>query len=131
MCTHLVFVSLDRRVVKKFLFSGKIIVCTKNKILNGTQILHIVFFIKTCGYSMHAHCLTWELFSQVIREILPSMLERNSGHIVTISSMTSLKGLPLLFTYSATKFAVTGKLHVFSLLYYMMHETGQCHTFNN
>ncbi|KAF0764077.1 short-chain dehydrogenase/reductase family 16C member 6-like, partial [Aphis craccivora] len=42
----------------------------------------------------------------VIREILPSMLERNSGHIVTMSSVTSLKGMPLLFAYSATKFAL-------------------------
>ncbi|XP_060842310.1 17-beta-hydroxysteroid dehydrogenase 13-like [Rhopalosiphum padi] len=46
----------------------------------------------------------------VIREILPSMLERNSGHIVTISSLTSLKGQPLLFAYSATKHALNGMM---------------------
>ncbi|XP_050053544.1 17-beta-hydroxysteroid dehydrogenase 13-like [Aphis gossypii] len=46
----------------------------------------------------------------VIREILPSMLERNSGHIVTISSITSLKGMPSVFAYSATKFALNGMM---------------------
>ncbi|XP_025409491.1 17-beta-hydroxysteroid dehydrogenase 13-like [Sipha flava] len=46
----------------------------------------------------------------VIREILPSMLERNTGHIVTISSMTSFQGLEFHFAYSATKFAVNGMM---------------------
>uniref|UniRef100_A0A2H8TEE9 17-beta-hydroxysteroid dehydrogenase 13 n=2 Tax=Melanaphis sacchari TaxID=742174 RepID=A0A2H8TEE9_9HEMI len=50
----------------------------------------------------------------VIREILPSMLERNSGHIVTISSMTSLKGQPLLFAYTSTKYALRGMMESLS-----------------
>lgn len=47
---------------------------------------------------------------QMIREILPSMLERNSGHIVTISSMATLKVMPLNSTYAATKCALNGML---------------------
>lgn len=42
------------------------------------------------------------------REILPSMLKRNKGHIVAISSMASLAEEPGLSVYSATKYAVNG-----------------------
>jgi len=37
------------------------------------------------------------------------MLERNHGQIVAISSMSSKSGLPGLSTYTATKWATTGK----------------------
>lgn len=44
------------------------------------------------------------------REILPSMLERNHGQIVAISSMSSMSGLSGISTYTATKWATNGKL---------------------
>jgi len=45
----------------------------------------------------------------MIREILPSMLERNRGHIVAMSSMSSLEGIPAISTYSVTKWGTNGK----------------------
>jgi len=49
------------------------------------------------------------LLLQMNREILPSMLERNHGQIVAISSMSSMSGLAGLSTYTATKWATNGK----------------------
>src|SRR5215467_12815071 len=42
------------------------------------------------------------------RAVLPSMLERKNGHIVVISSVAGLFGVPLRSGYSATKFALHG-----------------------
>jgi short-subunit dehydrogenase len=42
------------------------------------------------------------------RAVLPSMLEKNSGHIVVISSIAGRFGVPLRSGYSATKFALHG-----------------------
>jgi short-subunit dehydrogenase len=42
------------------------------------------------------------------RAILPSMLEKKSGHIVVISSIAGKFGVPLRSGYSATKFALYG-----------------------
>ena len=36
------------------------------------------------------------------------MMERNEGHIVTISSSAGLHGTPYLSDYSASKFALSG-----------------------
>uniref|UniRef100_A0A2S2QKU1 Short-chain dehydrogenase/reductase family 16C member 6 n=1 Tax=Sipha flava TaxID=143950 RepID=A0A2S2QKU1_9HEMI len=44
------------------------------------------------------------------KEILPSMLERNSGQIVAISSVASLIGHHSLTAYSASKWGVTGMM---------------------
>ncbi len=43
-----------------------------------------------------------------IRHILPLMKARNSGHILTISSMTGKRGSAFKGAYSATKFAQIG-----------------------
>lgn len=43
-----------------------------------------------------------------IKEVLPSMIERRSGHIVNISSVSGKIGFPNVATYSATKFALIG-----------------------
>ncbi|XP_033633663.1 17-beta-hydroxysteroid dehydrogenase 13-like [Asterias rubens] len=43
-----------------------------------------------------------------IRSFLPAMLEANSGHIVSISSMAGRHGVHRLSDYSASKFAVIG-----------------------
>lgn len=42
------------------------------------------------------------------RAVLPSMLEKKSGHIVVISSVAGKIGVPLRSGYSATKFALHG-----------------------
>ena len=43
-----------------------------------------------------------------IRAFMPAMLEKNRGHIVNISSASSLIGAPKLAIYAATKWAVMG-----------------------
>lgn len=48
-------------------------------------------------------------FLKIIRQILPSMLKRNSGQIVTITSLTTLRALNGLAIYTATKCAIKGK----------------------
>jgi len=44
------------------------------------------------------------------REILPSMLERNSGHIVAMSSMSSRAGVAGINTYTVSKWGTNGKI---------------------
>ena len=44
----------------------------------------------------------------MIREFVPSMLERNSGSIVAVSSMAGFAGTARLNDYCASKFAVIG-----------------------
>jgi len=44
----------------------------------------------------------------VTQRVLPSMLARRSGRIITISSMAGKEGLPNLAHYCATKFGVIG-----------------------
>ncbi|MET0534185.1 MAG: SDR family NAD(P)-dependent oxidoreductase [Steroidobacter sp.] len=43
-----------------------------------------------------------------IRQVLPSMLQRNFGRIVNIASVTGLKGYPYIAAYSASKHGVIG-----------------------
>ncbi len=45
---------------------------------------------------------------RLIRALLPSMRARKSGHILNISSMAGIVGIPGFTFYSATKFAVEG-----------------------
>jgi all-trans-retinol dehydrogenase (NAD+) len=46
----------------------------------------------------------------IIRIFLPGMIERNSGHIVTIASAAGLLGTPKLADYSSSKFAAVGMM---------------------
>ena len=48
------------------------------------------------------------------RLFLPGMIERGSGHIVTISSLSGLVPLPFHIPYTATKYALTGFSEVLS-----------------
>lgn len=43
-----------------------------------------------------------------IKKVLPLMIEKNSGHIVTISSAAGIIGVPKLADYCASKFAAFG-----------------------
>ena len=45
---------------------------------------------------------------RLIRAFLPSMRQRKTGHILNVSSMAGLVGIPGFTFYSATKFAVEG-----------------------
>lgn len=44
----------------------------------------------------------------MMKEFLPSMLERHKGHVVNISSVAGLTGSPKSAAYAASKFAVVG-----------------------
>jgi all-trans-retinol dehydrogenase (NAD+) len=56
---------------------------------------------KTMNVNSVAHFYT-------IKELLPTMIKRNRGHIVTISSQAGLLGVSGLIDYCASKFAVFG-----------------------
>ncbi|XP_037808064.1 short-chain dehydrogenase/reductase family 16C member 6 [Lucilia sericata] len=56
---------------------------------------------RTFDINVFSHFWTLEAF-------LPHMKEQNRGHIVAMSSISGLVGLPNLVPYSATKFAVRG-----------------------
>ncbi len=47
-------------------------------------------------------------FVQTVKAFVPSMMKRDHGHIVTISSMLGLMGLCGAADYCASKFAITG-----------------------
>ncbi|XP_052832104.1 retinol dehydrogenase 10-B [Octopus bimaculoides] len=57
--------------------------------------------IKTMQVNVLAHFWT-------IKAFLPKMIERNSGHIVTISSTAGVIGVNKLTGYCASKFACVG-----------------------
>lgn len=56
---------------------------------------------RTMDVNINAHFWT-------VRSCLPSMIERKSGHIVTIASMAGHMGVPGLADYAASKFAAVG-----------------------
>jgi dehydrogenase/reductase SDR family member 7B len=64
-----------------------------------------------------------DYFSGVIltKKILPSMIQRKSGHIVAVSSVTGVFGFPLRSSYSAAKHAMVG---FYETLWAELHEQG-------
>lgn len=58
---------------------------------------------KTFDVNVLAHFWTLEAF-------MPSMIKRNHGHIVALSSMCGVLGLPNVVPYCASKFAVRGMM---------------------
>lgn len=82
---------------------------------------HIDILINNGGISQRAHAVetlpevTRRLFEinffgtiELTRLVLPSMIQRQSGHIVTISSIVGKFGSPKRSTYSASKHALHG-----------------------
>ncbi len=82
---------------------------------------HIDILVNNAGYVKGGEFLdhddeVWEKTIQVnltsmiytIKAVLPGMYERNSGHIVNISSAAGLLGVAGLSMYAATKWAVLG-----------------------
>lgn len=45
---------------------------------------------------------------QTVKAFLPTMMEKNSGHIVSIASLAGHVGVPKLVDYCASKFAAVG-----------------------
>ncbi|XP_019886893.1 17-beta-hydroxysteroid dehydrogenase 13 isoform X2 [Ooceraea biroi] len=50
----------------------------------------------------------------LLQAFLPSMIEKNHGHIVALSSLAGIGGLPNLVPYCASKFAVRGLMEAMS-----------------
>ncbi|XP_072751981.1 short-chain dehydrogenase/reductase family 16C member 6-like isoform X1 [Anoplolepis gracilipes] len=50
----------------------------------------------------------------MLQAFLPSMIEKNHGHIVALSSLAGIGGLPNLVPYCASKFAVRGLMESIS-----------------
>lgn len=61
----------------------------------------------------------------MIRSFLPGMMKRNSGHIVAISSISSLSGEAKLSAYSASKWGINGKPNAthYDKTFYCKHQT--------
>jgi len=66
-------------------------------------------FLITNYYSLFSSIFGFNYF-QILQAFLPSMIEKNHGHVVALSSLAGISGLPNLVPYCASKFAVRGKL---------------------
>ncbi|XP_013183978.1 epidermal retinol dehydrogenase 2 [Amyelois transitella] len=63
---------------------------------------------------INVHGVLW-----MIQAFLPSMLERNQGHIVSMASMAGIMGLSNIVPYCGSKYAVRG---IMEALYVELHE---------
>lgn len=83
--------------------------------LNG---LDVIIANAGVGQSMPAHKLTWEKALPVLQlnvlgamatltAVLPQMAKRGRGHLVGISSLAGIRGLPTSSVYSASKAALS------------------------
>ena len=70
--------------------------------------------VKDLSMESIRQCMETNYYGAVhlIREALPAMLARRSGHIVAISSVDGKKGLPPDAAYAASKYALTGFMDV-------------------
>jgi all-trans-retinol dehydrogenase (NAD+) len=86
------------------------------------------------GVNVFAHIWLMQVF-------LPEMIQKNQGHIITLSSMAGVIGIENLAPYCATKFAVRGMIEAlheeirtrtngtdvkFTIIYPYMVDTGLC-----
>ena len=79
-------------------------------IVNGKRLLDLPDdrMVKLMNVNIMAHFWT-------VKAVLPSMIARNSGHIVSISSVAGISGACNMTDYSAAKFAAVGFME--SLMY--------------
>ena len=93
--------SMFEQVSEKY---GKIDILVNNAgIVSGKSLLDLSDQEIERTFQVNTLALFW-----TVRAFLPSMLERGSGHIVTIASAASLAGAPKLTDYSSSKFAAFG-----------------------
>ncbi|MDH5620794.1 MAG: SDR family oxidoreductase [Gammaproteobacteria bacterium] len=84
--------------------SGPIDILINNAgIVNGKNLLDISDGEIERTFQVNTLALFW-----TVRAILPSMLERDSGHLVTIASAAGLAGTAKLTDYCSSKFAAVG-----------------------
>lgn len=69
---------------------------------------NIIFSLITNYYS-YIWITTVSTIFQMLQAFLPNMIEKNHGHIVALSSLAGIGGIPNLVPYCASKFAVRGK----------------------
>ena len=84
---------------------GGFVFCVVNNagIVNGLPFLDLS--AERVRKSMDVNCLAHFWINQAM---LPAMMERNSGHLVCVSSAAGLFGAPLMTDYAASKFAAVG-----------------------
>ena len=51
---------------------------------------------------------------QMLEAFLPTMIQRNHGHVVALSSMAGVMGIPNLVPYCGSKYAVRGLMEALS-----------------
>ena len=84
--------------------SGPIDILINNAgVVSGKSLLEISDQEIERTFQVNALALFW-----TVRAFLPSMIERDSGHIVTVASAAGLAGAAKLTDYSASKFAAVG-----------------------
>jgi len=59
----------------------------------------------TCEYMMNTNCLS---HIALVKALLPQMIQRKTGHIVNIISVSGIMGVPVRTMYCASKFAMDG-----------------------
>lgn len=84
--------------------SGPVDILVNNAgIVSGKNLLNISDQEIQQTFAVNTLALFW-----TVRAFLPSMLERNSGHIVTVASAAGLAGTAKLTDYCSSKFAAVG-----------------------
>lgn len=78
-------------------------------LVNNAGIMNLSSFMETTEESFE-EMMTTNVFGpfRMMQAVLPGMIERKSGDIVNIASMSAINASPQTAAYSATKFAVAG-----------------------
>ena len=69
------------------------------------------------GVFLYRH-IVCTVHDQMVKAFLPSMLERDHGHIAATSSFTGVAAMPMISCYSSSKYGVMGKYLEFLVLLY-------------
>lgn len=78
-------------------------------LVNNAAIMHLSTFLETTDQSFE-EMINTNVYGpfRMMQAVLPGMIERKSGDIVNIASMSSINASEQTAAYSATKFAVAG-----------------------